>query len=66
MLVAILGDGSEPASDAIAITSQKGNTVVFNAENYYDVAVNFYDVGGSTSYTVQCYHEFSKVTSSSR
>jgi hypothetical protein len=45
MLVAIIGDGSEPASDAIAITSQKGNTVVFNAENYYDVAVNFYDVG---------------------
>jgi hypothetical protein len=35
-------------------------------KEYDDVAVNIHDADGSTSYTAHCYHEFSKVTSSSR
>ena len=73
MLVAIIGDGSKPASNAIEITVQKGDTVTFNVEELkknYDVAVDFHDAddGASgcqavetTSYNAQCYREFSPV-----
>jgi hypothetical protein len=74
MLVAIIGDGSEPAaSNAIDITAQKGDTVTFNVEELkkkYDVAVDLHDAddgssgcqaADTTSYNSQCYREFSPV-----